>query len=1002
MLPKPTLVIGSTLLLALVSGAAAALGLGGMRTQSALNQPFYAEIELNGVRPDEIDAIKARLASREEFSKAGAERPHFLTRLTFNSAIGTDGQPYIQVSSQEPIREPYIDFLVEVLWPQGRLVKEFTVLLDPPARGGSAPPRVVAPRTSVPQRRLPPQPEPAPPLRSQAQSPQQRPQQPAQTAPLPRPAPAPVPPQALGTRFPLYYGPVPSGATLTRIARELTPPGATMEQTAMALFRNNQDAFTRGNINRLNVGVDLVVPTAEELFALDQAAARRQFQDALAGRSVNTSPITDVPSDAQLRIAGGAAPGDMAQPSAVPIPPVADPALRNDLLLMQETTESTRQETSELRSRISELENQLLDIQRLLQLRNEQLAQLQGSARAGDVPGALPVPPAPVQPDPATSTARQPELLLPPTQDSATADQGMAPIDTDRAPAQPIVEPGIGMVGPDGRVEELLPGPSGAEAAPSPTDAASAAESDAPEAAGSEAQPFWSAALGSVSGVVRAVPPWALGAAVGVLGLGGLGLLAYRRRKLDAEADVFELDDALLDELAPAESGSVAATEADFEAGSTTAEALDLDTLPDLDSEVAPHSLVSSVDDRDAIDVETGLPLNVVSNMPQSQQETQEADVIAEADIYILYGRYREAEALLREELERAPERRDLKYKLGEALIGTGNREALAALLEDMRAVGDDGRDPAKWASLESGLAGLGGGDADDGGQIPAAPPPRAIPLRDAPRPVGANQTLGDGLVDSADTFEDSEDTDLGFSVREVTPSSAERLRDQMADLELDLQEMDDFGTNLQSTQTTDNPLPETLRSEALSGLEAIEDPRQDDAPTATPPPSAPPRTAPGLDGQPGGDRLDLDLDALAQLTAAPAEPIVDDLTMPVPDELPVLGEETTNFGLPAQETRTAIEDPLASTTAARVPTDADDDGAAGGPLVDSISSDVLSSQWRMDSGLWDEAATKMDLARAYIEMEDPDAARAILEEVVHEGSEEQRADAAAMLAKIG
>jgi pilus assembly protein FimV len=78
------------------------------------------------------------------------------------------------------------------------------------------------------------------------------------------------------------------------------------------------------------------------------------------------------------------------------------------------------------------------------------------------------------------------------------------------------------------------------------------------------------------------------------------------------------------------------------------------------------------------------------------------------------------------------------------------------------------------------------------------------------------------------------------------------------------------------------------------------------------------------------------------------------------------------------------------------------EEAPAGAPVEDSISSDVLSSQWRMDSGLWDEAGTKMDLARAYIEMDDPDAARAILDEVVLEGSESQRAEASALLAKLG
>jgi pilus assembly protein FimV len=424
---------------------------------------------------------------------------------------------------------------------------------------------------------------------------------------------------------------------------------------------------------------------------------------------------------------------------------------------------------------------------------------------------------------------------------------------------------------------------------------------------------------------------------------------------------------------------------------------LELDTLPDLDSETPLHSVGTSDDDGPAIDVETGLPLNVVSNIPPSQQETQDADVLAEADIYILYGRYREAEALLREELERAPQRADLKYKLGEALIGSGNRSALAALLDEMRAAADDTADPAKWASLENGLAGLAA-DAVDG-EEPAAPPPRIKPLDGVPVSVGSEQAWSGGFASTNDVIGETGDTDLGFSVREVTPSSAERLREQMADLELDLQEMDAFDGGLDSTQGSEGASTPPVPADDLADIGQSAAPLHIDPPAL---PSPAPLASPKKADAPPDDRLDLDLDGLEELTASPVDPVPPDLTLPVPEAAPDTAEPPAQRGTATRDTRTPLRDPLATTTLVRAPDAADESAAGGGPLEDSISSDVLSSQWRMDSGLWDEAATKMDLARAYLEMEDPDAARAILAEVVQEGSEEQRADAAAILAKIG
>ncbi len=783
MFPKRALLIVAALLLVLRTDAVMALGLGAMRTKSALNQPFYAEIELNGVGTDEIDAVKARLASREDFAKAGAERPGFLTRLKFLLAIGTDGRAYIQVSSREAIREPYIDFLVEVLWPEGRLVKEYTVLLDPPALGPAALPPLDAPQTSAGRRQPPP--EPAPPLRG-SESPEQPPQR-GESAPPPLAT--PVPPQARGTRFPLFYGPVPRGAMLTPIAREMTPPGATVEQTAMALFRNNRDAFSGGNINRLRAGTDLVVPTADELFALDPAAARRQFQEALAGRSVDITPLTDIASDVRLRIAG-----DGETPSTGPLPaselePAEPSGLRGDVLMLQETTESNRQEAIELRNRMSELEAQINDIRRLVQLRNDQSAPLQQVPGAGveSVGDALPVPPAPGSPEtglPAKGLSLEPPI----------------------SPAEGIVQTATA----DGRAERR------------PQD-------------GAGEQPLVVGARGAGGGVERSMPRWVLAGAAVAVALGGLGLLSYRRRRARiADVEVVGTNAAPAQGLLSSDSPPAAASP------------------PDSD-----------------------LAIGVGSGTRPSEREPQEADVIAEADIYILYGRYREAEALLREEVEREPDRYDLKYKLGEALLGSGNREALTELLEAMRRAGDREKDAVKWASLEAGLAGLGMGDND----APSAAAPRNENRGDAPG--------GAGLSD---------------------------------------------------------------RPEELSGFEPIESPLTPRSPM----PSSPSASSPwplALDAeQPAGDRLDLDFDGL------------DAFAPPGPESEP----------------------------------------ADGKPVEVSMPDDVLSPRQRMKSELQDEPETKLDLARAFVEMEDPAAARALLEEVVQDGSDEQRADAAAILAKLG
>ena len=113
-------------------GPAQALTLGAIDLRSALNQPFVADIALQDIRPGEADSLSVRLASERAFQRAGIERPALLDNLRFTLGVLPNGLNVIQVRSSTPIQDPFLNFLVEVDWPQGSVVREYTVLLDPP------------------------------------------------------------------------------------------------------------------------------------------------------------------------------------------------------------------------------------------------------------------------------------------------------------------------------------------------------------------------------------------------------------------------------------------------------------------------------------------------------------------------------------------------------------------------------------------------------------------------------------------------------------------------------------------------------------------------------------------------------------------------------------------------------------------------------------------------------------------------------------------------------
>ena len=228
----------------LCPGIATALGLGELTLESYLNEPFRATIDLLEVGNLDEGQLKIRLASRDDFDRVGVERAYFLTSLKFEVVIDISGNGKLIISSRESVREPYLDFLIEARWPQGRLLREYTVLLDLPVLSG--------PESGMQTARHAPAPV----------SPSAEPQKPAAT----------------GDRASRGYGAgateepvagrkymVKQNDTLWQIADRSRSTGATVQQAMLDIQRLNPDAFIGSNINQLKAGYVLPM-TALELF----------------------------------------------------------------------------------------------------------------------------------------------------------------------------------------------------------------------------------------------------------------------------------------------------------------------------------------------------------------------------------------------------------------------------------------------------------------------------------------------------------------------------------------------------------------------------------------------------------------------------------------------------------------------------------------------------------------------------------------------------------------
>lgn len=271
------LALAAALLVA--SGGVHALGLGKLNVQSALGETMRAEIDITSLSPEEAASLKVRVAPVDTYRSSGIEYNQVLTATQVQIAR-RDGRTVLRVTSDRAVQEPFVDVILELTWSSGRLVREYTLLFDPPALPKPAPVITAPPAMAA---------APAP---AQAASSEAVPAAaPAVTSALPRngaapaPAPAPAPavarapaPAQVQTRPPATAASeylVRPGDSLSRIAGRNPVSGISLDQMLVGLFRNNPDAFIDGNMNRLKAGSTLQVPGSDTLGSVSNSEARQ-------------------------------------------------------------------------------------------------------------------------------------------------------------------------------------------------------------------------------------------------------------------------------------------------------------------------------------------------------------------------------------------------------------------------------------------------------------------------------------------------------------------------------------------------------------------------------------------------------------------------------------------------------------------------------------------------------------------------------------------------------
>ncbi len=557
-----------------------AAGLGRLNVLSSLGQPLSAEIDLVAVRGDEASTLVARLASPDAYQQANLQYNAGMTGLKISIEKRPNGQSYIKIAGSRPVNEPFVDLLIELTTGSGgKLVREYTALLDPPGYGQQA--AQTAPLAPAP-----------------AAVPESRPIVAAPAAPVPKAAPAPV----AATAGAQEYGPIAKGETLGKIAASLKPQGISLEQMLVGLYRSNPDAFIKKNMNLVKSGKILRIPDAQELAAITQGEAMKEYRAqvddwrAYSGRADAAAQSPEGAATARGRITAKVDDPAAAEGKDVVKLSKGEPGKGGKPLTgaaretaAAENKVAGKQELAEAKDRITQLEKTVKDGQKLAELKSPGMAAAQQKAEAAKADSAKAEPAKPAE-------AAKPA-------EPAKPDAAPAPTPTDEAKKD------VAAAAADKPAEEAKPAPKPKFVSPPPPP---------PEP--------------SLMDMAMENLPLIGGGALAVV-LGGVGFAALRRRRARMQ------DDDELVQVAPTMGGAAAAGAA---------------------AEMSETTVMAAAPAADDV------------------------DPVAEAEVYIAYGRDGQAEEILKEAMSRDPAREDVQVKLAEVYAARKDAAGFGAVAGSM------------------------------------------------------------------------------------------------------------------------------------------------------------------------------------------------------------------------------------------------------------------------------------------------------------------------------
>ncbi len=906
----------SAAMLLLAQAPAYSAGLGKLSINSALGQPLNAEIEVLATDPTELATLQARMASPEAYRNANVDMTGVLSSLKFVLEKRPGGRSVLKVSSNKPINDPFVDMLIELNWGGGQMVREYTLLLDPPGMASAntnnnitvtpattsaptpatsstvptaekpsvnnvsnerAPAKVAPEKAPVPKTVV--KPKAVPPVASK----------PVEAAPAKTESVAPsndlaVMPATIAAK---------RGSTLSSLAKEVKPEGVKLEQMLVGLYRQNPSAFN-GNMNQMKAGKILKVPSKEEVAAISQADAVREiklqandwhnYRQKLAGE-VAAAPVAETKSTPNvgkitpkvedkaapvksgqdvLKLSKGEAPATNTQAASAAKP--AKPTAAELKQAAQDEAVARQKALKEANDRAAALEKNIKDMQRLVELKNQSMANMQKEAAK---PAAITAPPA-VKPE------AKPEV---------------APAVVKKPAVKPVVP------------------------APVPV-----------------AEPAWYEDIN---------PLYAAGGAVGALLLALLGFMAKSRSR---RANLSKFENSIMTNVA-AKPNTVYGTQ-----GGAVVNTNNTSFLTDFS-----QSGLGSLD-------------------------THDVDPIAEAEVYMAYGRDAQAEEILKEAMVKDPARHEIKLKLLEIYAGRKNLPAFESIATELYSALAGENTPVWEKAAELGRSldpnnPLYGGSAASAAEKMVEPVVAAAAvaatLADEPAEIDTTP-VAEGVMDLSGTLDfDGE----SFDVNDMVSDKVVAEESVPAEGMLDMSEFE---------------LPATFEPAALETSNV----------------------------------MDLDVpavDAHHQVVAAVEQPTEVEANAAAIEAL-VHDENMLNFDFSVdepvhQETEAEVA-PVATTEDialdfSGISFDFDEPEVAEVSDKSAVAETVDATEAVADhpaempaapelSEAEQEVKTKLDLAQVYLEMGDNENAREILQEVMQEGNAQQQEQAHAFLQQVG